>query len=196
MAHDSHGGRTLGWDDKYREAAERVRARNEAENREASQIAQQAAQLAHANRLLFDRIDRDVVQPFLRSANSPAGEAASRVVTRSEKRLFGGHKQVLVGRQWTIRLTYGSPPWGPREPGYVRAWDQLTVSSSGWWNYEIKAPGYDSMPDQSITRLGLSAGTGEFFDGALPVGVNREDLYARIENSVLEFMVNHGIRPR
>ncbi|WP_020524884.1 hypothetical protein [Catelliglobosispora koreensis] len=188
------------WDDKFREAADRVRAQEGAATHAQEHAAQQKVAIRRAQDQFIGKVTAEVIQPFLRAANSPAGQAMAFLVTRSEKKLFGGYRDVLVHRKWTIMMSHGDRPWHPREPWFPHADDRVTVLSTGPWFYEIVSRNPDMVPagiGSRFTCLGMDHKMQSLVEGMMPqAGLDLDALYTRIEGSTLEYMAKNGFRPR
>lgn len=188
------------WEDKYREAANRVREHESAVAHGQEQAAQLKAAVRRAQDQFIGKVTTEVVQPFLRAADSPAGVAVAKMVTRSEKRLFGGYREVPVHRRWIVMMSHGKPPWNPREPWFPYADDQVVVLSTGVWSYEIISRNPKEAPlgmTSRLTCLGVDFEKNGLVEGMMPqAGIDLDALYTRVEGSVLEYMVNNNILPR
>jgi hypothetical protein len=189
------------WEDKYRETADRVEARDSAVAQARVEAARHAATAQHAQDQFIQRVTADVVQPFLRAADSPAGRSAASVVYFQKKRLLGRGYRPVEGREWKILMSHGNKPWEPREPWFSLADDRLVIRPTGQWFYEIVMRNPEMAPVGTaggvLGRLGLDGKLQGFVEGRWPsAGFDLANVYTRVEGSVLEYMVRNGIRPR
>jgi hypothetical protein len=182
--------------DEYNEA---LRNRQDAEQAAVNERAEQEHQ-REIGLALAQRLDEDVIGPFVRSADCSAGHSASKLHS------LGGwiaKPDPMIPKSYEQDRKVG-PPWRrqtrlERKP--ARSWvvrtasgGELVLYEHGWWKYATYEHEYDGP-----TRVTFSIGRwrdednpehSKLYSSAVK---NGDWLFGHLKQAVATFMVEHGI---